>query len=104
MQTYLPEIEKVMQDICTLNEKDRRRLRSSGSVKLGHGGQSYIAKVLDAVKRRLAVGVKEFEQLPDGPVFEPGIRKVGGGRKGYMTHHVDIDAQFLDVVERSHRR
>ena len=100
MQTYLPEIEKVMQKYyATLSEKDRRRYAAVEALKLGHGGQSYIAKVLGCSEKTISRGLKEFEQLPDEPIFAPGIRKAGGGRKGYMTHHVDIDAQFLDVLK-----
>ena len=100
MQTYLPEIERVMQKYyATLNEKDRRRYAAMEALKLGHGGQSYIAKVLGCSEKTISRGLKEFEQLPDQPIFAPGIRKAGGGRKGYMTHHEDIDAQFLDVLK-----
>ena len=100
MQTYHPEIERAMKKYyATLSEKDRRRYAAVEALKLGHGGQSYIAKVLGCSEKVVSRGLKELAQLPEEPEFELAIRKAGGGRKGYLTHHVDIDAQFLDVLK-----
>ncbi len=100
MQTYLPEIERAMKKYyATLSEKDRRRYAAVEALKLGHGGQSYIAKVLGCSEKVVSRGLKELAQLPEEPEFELAIRKAGGGRKGYMIQHVDIDAQFLDVLK-----
>lgn len=100
MQTYLPEIERVMKKYyVTLSEKDQRRYAAVEALKLGFGGQSYIAKVLGCSEKTVSHGLVELEQLPEEPEYEPAIRRAGGGRKGYATHHTNIDAQFLDVLK-----
>lgn len=100
MQTYLPEIERVMKKYyASLNEKDQRRYAAVEAVKLGFGGQSYIAKVLGCSEKTVSHGMDELEQLPEEPEYEPAIRRAGGGRKGYATHPTNIDAQFLDVLK-----
>jgi transposase len=100
MQTYLPEIERAMKKYyATLNEKDQRRYAAVEALKLGFGGQGYIAKVLGCSEKTVSRGLDELEQLPEEPEFESAIRKAGGGRKGYMIHHANIDAQFLDVLK-----
>jgi transposase len=100
MQTYLPEIERAMKKYyATLNEKDQRRYAAVEALKLGFGGQGYIARVLGCSEKTVSRGLDELEQLPEEPEFESAIRKAGGGRKGYMIHHANIDAQFLDVLK-----
>jgi len=41
----------------------------------------------------------ELAGLPDKPEYDAAIRKPGGGRKRYDYHHLDIDAQFLNVLK-----
>jgi len=100
MQTYLPEIERVMKKYyATLCEKDQRRYAAVEAMKLGHGGQSYIAKVLGCSEKTISRGLDELEELPEEPEFDPAIRQAGGGRKRYSEHHTDIDTQFLEVLK-----
>ena len=100
MQAYLPEIERVMKKYyASLCEKDQRRYAAVEALKLGFGGQSYIAKVLGCSEKTVSRGLDELAQLPEEPKFEAAIRKAGGGRKGYVIHHPNIDAQFLDVLK-----
>jgi hypothetical protein len=99
-QFYSQEIEQLMRKYySTLSEKDRRRYAAVEALKLGAGGQGYIAKVLDCDEKTIHNGRTELEQLQDEPKYDPGIRKAGGGRKGYEKHYPDIDEQFLDVLK-----
>jgi transposase len=100
MQAYPPEIERAMKKYyATLNEKDQRRYAAVEALKLGFGGQSYIAKLLGCSDKVIGRGLDELEQLPEKPEYDPAIRQTGGGRKSYTAHHADIDAQFLDVLK-----
>jgi hypothetical protein len=100
MQAYPPEIERAMKKYyATLSEKDQRRYAAVEAMKLGLGGQSYIAKLLGCSEKTVRRGLDELEQLPEEPAFEPAIRQAGGGRKPYTQQHGDIDEQFLDVLK-----
>lgn len=69
------------------------------ALKLGVGGQVYIARILGCSEKTVHNGLEELAQLPDDPEYDAAIRKSGGGRKGYGEHHLNIDAQFLDVLK-----
>jgi transposase len=100
MQAYSPEIEEVMRKYyATLTEKDRRRYAAIEALKLGPGGQSYIARVLGCNEKTISRGMADLAALPPEPQPDARIRKVGGGRKGYAESHPDIDAQFLEVLQ-----
>ena len=100
MQAYSSEIERAMKKYyATLNEKDQRRYAAVEALKLGFGGQSYIAKLLGCSDKVISRGLDELEQLPEEPEYDPAVRQAGGGRKSYAVHHADIDAQFLDVLK-----
>jgi len=83
----------------TLSEKDRRRYAGVEALKLGHGGQGYIAQVLGCSRKTVAKGVDEVNHLSDDAGYERRIRKPGGGRKRYDETHADIDRQFLAVLK-----
>lgn len=100
MQTYNSAIEKVMKKYyCTLSEKDQRRYAAVEAMKLGMGGQSYIAKLLGCCEKTISRGIDELEQLAEQPEYDPAIRKDGGGRKGYAEHHPEIDDHFLKALQ-----
>jgi hypothetical protein len=100
MQPYRPEIERVMKKYyATLSEKDQRRYAAVEALKLGQGGQVYIARILGCSERTVHNGLAELAELPDEPEYDAAIRKSGGGRKRYEEQHLDIDAQFLNVLK-----
>lgn len=100
MQPYRPEIERVMKKYyATLSEKDQRRYAAVEALKLGQGGQVYIARILGCNERTVHNGLVELATLPDVPEYDAAIRKLGGGRKRYDEQHLDIDAQFLNVLK-----
>ena len=78
----------------SLNERDRRRYAGVEALKLGHGGQNYIAKILGCSKRTVRKGAREISELSTREVSEKignlpsepvRIRKTGGGRKPYWV-------------------
>jgi hypothetical protein len=100
MQAYRPEIERAMKKYyATLSEKDQRLYAAVEALKLGIGGQVYIARILDCSEKTVHNGLVELAGLPDKPEYNAAIRKPGGGRKRYDHHHLDIDAQFLNVLK-----
>jgi len=91
----------------SLNERDRRRYAGVEALKLGRGGQTYIAKVLGCSKRTVRKGAAEASELSMREVSEKigntpsepvRIRNTGGGRKPYWVSHPEIDGQFLSVL------
>jgi Rhodopirellula transposase DDE domain len=82
----------------TLSEKDQRRYAAVEALKLGHGGQMYVAGVLGCHRSSIRVGIEELTGLPRTADHEGRIRKEGGGRKAYTISWPDIDAKFLDVL------
>ncbi|WP_157860218.1 hypothetical protein [Methanosarcina acetivorans] len=58
---YSEEIEKQMKAFYdSLNEKDRRRYAAIEAMKLGHGGQIYISKVLGCHFQTVMAGNNEI--------------------------------------------
>lgn len=94
---YPPTIEQQMQRYYgSLTEKDRRRYAGIEAVKLGHGGISYVSRLLGCDYRTIKSGMSELaaESVPN----EVGIRRVGGGRKSAFDVVEDLEATFLRVV------
>ena len=82
MEKYDKEIEQQMRTFFEgLSEKDKRHYAAIEAKKLGHGGQSYMEKVLGCSARTIQRGQAELEA---GREIPPGrIRRPGGGRKPY---------------------
>jgi len=99
MEPYTPEVEETMRRFYnSLNEKDRRRFAGFEALRFGHGGRSYIARVLECSRNTVSKGAREVSGLPKREV-EQRIRKAGGGRKPYsVTWGAQLDAKFLDVL------
>jgi transposase len=108
MQPYPTEIENIIRQYYgSLNEKDRRLYAGIEALKLGFGGQNYIAGVLDCSRRTVRKGAIEVSGLSsrtvrdtigNSPAKPSTIRKPGGGRKPYWVSHPEIDEQFLTVL------
>ena len=79
MQEYTEATEKVMRKFYeTLSEKDRRRYAAVDVQKLGHGGITYISKVLGCAQGTISTGMRELDGLPEGSGYDPRIRRAGG--------------------------
>lgn len=82
----------------SLSEKGRRRYAGIEAIKLGHGGISYISRVLGCDYRTIKSGMAELQD--DGErLDEPGIRRRRGGRKSAFEVIAGLDAVFLKVME-----
>ena len=65
-----------------LSEKDRRHYAAVEAIKLGHGGVTYISKVLAVDRNTIIQGKKELMALAEYRQIPPGKqRRAGGGRK-----------------------
>jgi len=60
----------------TLNEKDRRRFAAIQARQLGHGGITYIAKILTISESTISRGIDELDTLSNDPA-EGRVRKPG---------------------------
>ena len=99
MPPYPAAIEELMKKLYqTLSEKDQRRYAAIEALKLGHGGQSYIARLLGCSRTTIAEGIKDLDTLPEVSQYERRVRRVGGGRKRYRETDPALDAQFLEVM------
>jgi len=96
---YTPEIEEHMRRFYnSLNEKDRRRYAGLEALRYGHGGRSYIAKILGCSRNTVSRGAREVSNLPKREVYRR-IRKAGGGRKRYtVVFGPELDEKFLEVL------
>jgi len=94
-RVYDRETEETMRHFYnSLSEKARRRYAGLEALKIGHGGQGYIAEVLGCSRRRVRKGACEVSNLPKKEV-DQRIRKKGGGRKSYDAKWGEIDEKFL---------
>jgi hypothetical protein len=74
------ETEDRMRDFYrSLNERDRRRYAGLEAHKLGHGGISYISKILGCDRKTVSQGIDEIFSPPD---LDPSrVRQKGGTQK-----------------------
>lgn len=97
---YNPTIEQGMKDYFeTLLEKDRRRYAGIEALKLGHGGLTYIAKLLGITRKTVTKGMRQILNLSAEEKRNKRIRRKGGGRKRYDEKHPGIDEKFLAVLK-----
>lgn len=100
MQLYFRFIEEEIRKFYNmLNEKNQRLFAAVEAIKIGHGGISYIAKIVGCTRKTVARGIRELlaSTVADPP--DNRIRQVGGGRNPYDVTHKDINEQFLDVLK-----
>lgn len=75
---YPPDVEDRMKMFHTvLSEKDRRLYAAVEACKLGHGGVSYISRVLGCDRKTIRRGQKDLQRLPRDPAAGR-VRKKGG--------------------------
>ena len=100
MKFYDTSVEQDMRKFYnTLSEKDKRRYAAIESIKLGHGGVTYISRVLGCNQKTVSQGIKEIKELPKDGDHDERIRKRGGGRKGYEESIPEVDEKFLDILK-----
>lgn len=65
MKPYGGEVERHMKALYeSLSEKDRRRYAAVEAVKLGHGGEQYVADLFGCEPDTIRHGHQDVEQLP----------------------------------------
>lgn len=64
----------------TLSEKDQRRYSALEAQRLGHGGISYVAGILECSTKTISRGIDELDELDDDPAAGR-VRRPGAGRK-----------------------
>lgn len=96
IKPYAPEIETQMRRLYqSLSEKDRRQYAAIEAKKLGHGGISYMCRVLGCNTRTVTRGLRELDEpLPNND----RIRLPGGGRKAILATTPKIDEAFQRVL------
>jgi hypothetical protein len=81
----------------TLSEKDKRRYAAIEALKLGHGGQKYICKVLSCDPGTVKRGTEELQNGSEVP--KERIRKAGAGGKKILEKIENIDEAFLEILK-----
>ena len=80
-KAWEPAVEKNMRDFYdTLSEKEQRRFAAVQARQFGHGGVTYMAKVLGCSRRTIRRGLAELDALPHDPAAGR-VRRPGAGRK-----------------------
>jgi hypothetical protein len=98
MPGYSPALEEQMRAFYhSLSEKDRRRYAAIEASKLGYGGISYVARVLDCDRHTITQGLQELT-APEA-LQQSRIRRVGGGRKPSHEILPGLEAAFLQVLQ-----
>lgn len=81
MDVYPSVVEKQMQRFYqSLNERDRRRYAAVEAVRLGHGGQDYISRLLGCDPKTIRHGLTELGSEDFLPTV--GQRKKGVDANG----------------------
>lgn len=95
-ESYPAEIEEAMRLVYnSLSEKDRRRFVGVEALKVGWGGQTYIASVVGCSRTRVANGIADLQALADGEPEDGRIRRPGGGRKKATETEPQLAANFF---------
>lgn len=96
--TYTPEVEAQMRNFYhSLSEKDRRRYAAIEATKLGHGGITYICRVLHCDAGTVTRGLQDLKRSLSEK--EKRIRQAGGGRKSVLATMEGLDEAFLAVLK-----
>lgn len=97
--SYPMDVENTMRDYFhTLSEKDRRRYAAVEADRLGHGGLTYISRVLGCSNEAIEHGRRELAELPNDPLGDRQ-RQPGGGRKKSEQQQPALVAQVQEVIQ-----
>lgn len=100
MKKYPKIIEEQMINFYkSLPEKDRRRYAGIEAIKLGHGGITYICKLLKCDYSAVSRGQKELTTPLEKK--DKRQREEGGGRKSILLTREGIDEAFLEIIANS---
>jgi len=90
--------ERIRKVYHSLSEKDRRRYAAIEAEKLGHGGITYIAGLLDCSEHTIRRGLGELDHLEHDPAGDQQ-RLPGGGRKPKIEQEPEIEDNLYSVLD-----
>lgn len=94
---YSPAIELQMVTFYKLlSEKQKRIYAANEALKLGFGGISYIARVLQCDRKTICRGIRELTH-PE-MIENDRVRAKGGGRKPSINSIPGLDEKFIEVL------
>ena len=97
---YPDEIIQLMRKFYhSLSEKDRRRYAAIEASKLGHGGISYIARILGCSRDTVKSGMQQLEKLSVSELSSGEVRKRGAGRKRALETMEGLEAAFCRILD-----
>lgn len=97
LNNYNSEIEEsIILFAATLNERDLRRYAGVEALKLGHGGISYLSKLLKIDPKTISKGIKEIKK----PLNIESIRQAGAGRPYIEENYPNIHEVFLEIISK----
>ncbi len=98
MSVYSTEVKSQMvQFYRSLNERDRRRYAAVEATKLGHGGITFVSKLLGCTPKAISRGIAELGA--EEPLSTDRQRKKGGGRKLLTEKNPELVKNFLAILQ-----
>jgi Rhodopirellula transposase DDE domain len=98
-RVYGSEIENLMKKYFdSLDERARRRYAAIEVLKLGYGGQKYIAQVLGCCEKTIITAKNELKDEHNYFDDPERIRRPGGGIKKIIDSTPGIDERFLEMM------
>jgi len=96
MQLYFSFIEAEIKKLYNmLNEKNRRLYAAIEALKIGHGGISYIAKLVGCTRKTVAQGIRELQAPTAENHTDARVRLPGGGSNNCRHYLFKQDIQNL---------
>ena len=83
----------------SLNEKDKRRYAGLESMKIGHGGQTYISQIFGCDRKTIRKGIKELENFPREVKYDSRIRIRKRKTASPDENKTKVDEAFLEIME-----
>jgi hypothetical protein len=81
---------------ATLSEKHKRLYAATESIKLGYGGDTYIASILGCGLNKINDGKKDLQD--HDLLNSPRIRRAGGGKKKRLSQEPELETIFLEII------
>lgn len=96
---YDADTQRRMQNVYrSLEEKARRRYAAIEADKLGHGGVTYISRLLGCSPHTIRSGLEELDDLDERDPLEGRQRRPGGGRKPKTTEEPELEDNLYSIL------
>jgi hypothetical protein len=83
----------------SLGEKGRRRYAAVEAAKLGHGGVSYVSRLLGCSQHTIRRGLDELDDLDEDDPAAGRQRRPGGGRKARTEEEPRVEDHLFSILE-----